>query len=84
MNKRDPLSQAQKLEEKIKEMQKKQQDYIAKAEREIGKYLMIEWDIEDIYQAKEIIKKLKPEVEKIFTNQSQEESKHEVLNEQNG
>lgn len=84
MSKRDPLSQAQKLEEKIKEMQKKQQDYIAKAEREIGKHLMIEWDIEDIEQAKEIIETLKPDVEKLFKKESQEESKHEVLNEQNG
>lgn len=84
MSKRDPLSQAQKLEEKIKEMQKKQQEYIAKAEREIGKHLMVEWDIEDIDQAKEIIDKLKPDVQSLFNKESQEETKHEVLNEQNG
>lgn len=83
MGKRDPLSQAQKLEEKIKEMQRKQEEYIGKAQKEIGKYLMEKWDIEDIDQAKKTIDTLQPEVDKIF-NISEDESKHKVLNDQNG
>lgn len=84
MSKRDPISQAQKLEEKIKEMQRRQRNYIEKAEKEIGNYLMKEWGVEDIQQAKKIIKELKPNVDNMFNYQSKDELKHEVLNENNG
>lgn len=69
---RDPLTQAQKLEEKIKEMREKQQQYIEKAEREIGSYLMKKWQIEDIEQAKEVIDYLEEHVEEYFNNDSKE------------
>jgi predicted amidohydrolase len=84
LSKRDPISQAQKLEEKIKEMQRRQRNYIEKAEKEIGNYLMKEWGVEDIQQAKKIIKELKPNVDNMFNYQSKDELKHEVLNENNG
>lgn len=80
MSKRDPISQAQKLEEKIKEMERKKQEYIEKAEKEIGKFLMKEWEIEDIKQAKDIITQLKKNVDEIFNNNSRDTSKHKVLN----
>lgn len=72
MSRRDPLSQAQKLEEKIKQMQERQKQYIEQAQREIGKYLMETWDIEDINQAKEVIDVLKTDAEQYFTNESED------------
>lgn len=72
MSRRDPLSQAQKLEEKIKQMQERQKQYIEQAQKEIGKYLMETWDIEDINQAKEVIDVLKTDAEKYFTNESED------------
>ncbi|UOR14097.1 hypothetical protein [Halobacillus amylolyticus] len=85
MTKRDPLSQAQKLEEKIKQMQNRQKHYIEKAQKEIGQYLMDTWDIEDIDQAKEVIDSLKGNAQQYFENESKDvQEKTEVLNENNG
>jgi len=82
MSRRDPLSQAQKLEEKIKQMQERQKQYIEQAQREIGKYLMETWDIEDINQAKEVIDVLKTDAEQYFTNESEDNvEKTKVLSE---
>jgi len=82
MAKRDPLSQAQKLEEKINEMKEKQQQYIEKAEREVGSYLMSKWDIEDIDQAKEVIDYLVNDAADYFKSVSKDNTtNHEdVLN----
>ena len=80
MAKRDPLSQAQKLEQKIKEMREKQQQYIEKAEREIGSYLMKKWDIEDIDDAKEVIDYLESNVDEYFNKSSEEnQTNHEDI-----
>lgn len=77
MAKRDPLTQAQKLEEKIKEMKEKQQHYIEKAEREIGNYLMNKWDVEDIDQAKEVIDYLEKNAADYFKSVSVDKTNHE-------
>lgn len=71
MSKRDPISQAQNLEKKIKEMQEKQQRYIEKAQREIGEYLMNTWDVEDIQQSKLLIDKLKDQAQDYFKENHQ-------------
>jgi len=85
MAKRDPLSQAQKLEEQIKKMQEKQRNYIEKAEKEIGNYLMETWDIEDIQQAKEVIDYLKEYADDYFKKDTQvSDSDHQALNNANG
>lgn len=89
MARRDPLEQAQKLDEKIKEMKEKQQQYIEKAEREIGNYLMDKWEIEDIEQAKEVIDYLENQVHGYFQNKEQKnnqvnELEPEALNHVNG
>ena len=66
MTKKDPITQAQNLEKKIKEMQEKQQRYIEKAQKEIGEYLMRTWDLEDVQQSKVIIDKLKEQAQDYF------------------
>jgi hypothetical protein len=69
MAKKDPLSRAQQIEEQIKKLQEKQRQYIEKAQKEIGQYLMETWDIEDIEQAKFLIEKFKEEAKKYFTKE---------------
>jgi len=64
--KKDPLSKAQQIEEQIKKLQEKQKQYIEKAQKEIGRYLMETWDIEDVDQAKLLIEKFKEEAKKMF------------------
>jgi len=85
MSKRDPLSQAQKLDGQIKKMQEKQKRYIEKAEKEIGNYLMETWDIEDIQQAKEVIDYLKEYADNYFEKDTKvNDSDHQALNNENG
>lgn len=67
--KKDPLSKVQQIEEQIKKLQEKQKQYIEKAQKEIGRYLMETWDIEDVDQAKLLIEKAK----KCFDESKQEE-----------
>ncbi|MED0649896.1 hypothetical protein P9246_10845 [Aeribacillus pallidus] len=71
--KKDPLSKAQQIEEQIKKLQEKQKQYIEKAQKEIGRYLMETWDIEDVDQAKLLIEKFKEEAKKCFDESKQEE-----------
>lgn len=71
MSKRDPMSQAQKLDEKIKEMQERKRKYITKAQREIGEYLMTIWDIEDIGDAKKVIDALQDNAKRFFDNETE-------------
>ena len=76
MARADSLQKAKEIEEQIKKLQEKQKRYIEKAHKEIGKYLMDAWDIEDIDQAKKIIDLFKDEVKKIFNEESPEEEKN--------
>lgn len=79
------MSQAQKLDEKIKEMQERKRKYITKAQREIGEYLMTTWDIEDIDDAKKVIDALKDNANQLFNNEIEvNENEAEASSHQNG
>jgi hypothetical protein len=85
MSVKNPLEQAQKLEEQIKRLQEKQRNYIERAQKELGQYLMEQWEIEDIDQAKEVIAALRGEARNYFkTDVKKETTKVEVLTGRNG
>ncbi|MFH0068476.1 hypothetical protein [Peribacillus sp. NPDC056705] len=55
MVKRNTKEQILSIEEQIKKLKEKQKRILNNTQREIGKYLMDSWEVEDVNEAKELI-----------------------------
>ena len=65
----DQIEKARKLEERIKELQDRQKRHLDKAHKEVVKYLMEQWDIENISLAKKVIGELRNKAQEIQQNE---------------
>ncbi|MBV7508864.1 hypothetical protein KW850_27050 [Bacillus sp. sid0103] len=77
-NTKDKISD---IEEQIKKLKEKQKRILTNSQKEIGKYLMDTWGIEDVNEAKTLIDLFKDQV-KVYSEvaSSNEEKKEEETN----
>ncbi|MBT2757928.1 hypothetical protein J7E71_18810 [Mesobacillus foraminis] len=62
MPKKNTKEQIVDIEEQIKRLRDKQKRILLNSQREIGKYLMETWEVEDVNQAKDLIDMCKDQV----------------------
>ncbi|MHA2895681.1 hypothetical protein [Bacillus cereus] len=74
MVKVDPMKKMLDIDEQIKKLKEKQKRLISKAQREAGKFLMEQWNVNDLEQAKELIEHFKEQALQITSTQEKFES----------
>lgn len=78
--KQNTKEQILSIEEQIKRLKEKQKRILNSTQREIGKYLMDSWEVEDVNEAKELIDSFNNQVkslsEAFFSKEDNEEEKN--------
>jgi septation ring formation regulator EzrA len=77
MAKQNTKEQIITIEEQIKKLKEKQKRILTNTQREIGKYVMESWAVEDVHEAKKLIDSLKEQVRSINEAASSKEAKDE-------
>ncbi|MED1471750.1 hypothetical protein [Bacillus salipaludis] len=77
MAKHNTKEQITNIEEQIKRLKEKQKRILATSQREIGKYVMDIWEIEDVSEAKKLIDLLKDQVKVYSEVASSKENQEE-------
>ncbi|MDQ6601032.1 hypothetical protein [Bacillus salipaludis] len=77
MAKHNTKEQITNIEEQIKRLKEKQKRILATSQREIGKYVMDIWGIEDVSEAKKLIDLLKDQVKVYSEVASSKENQEE-------
>jgi polyhydroxyalkanoate synthesis regulator phasin len=80
MAKQNTKEQIISIEEQIKKLKEKQKKILNNSQREIGKYLMNTWDVEDVNAAKALIDSLKDQVRSLDKDSSSNEDTKEKNN----
>lgn len=62
MARKNTKDKIESIEEQIKRLKEKQKNIITKSQKDIGKYLMDTWGIEDVNEAKSLIDVFKDQV----------------------
>lgn len=55
MTKQDTKKQIENIEEQIKKLKEKQKRILTNSQKEIGKYLMTKWEVDNVKEAKLLI-----------------------------
>ena len=76
MSKPNTKEQILSIEEQIKRLKEKQKRILTNSQKEIGKYVMDTWEVEDVNEAKRLIDSFKAQVISVSeASPSSEESK---------
>ena len=81
--KQNTKEQILSIEEQIKRLKEKQKRILNNTQREIGKYLMDSWEVEDVNEAKELIDSFNNQVKSLSEASSSKEDNEEEKNFQN-
>ena len=73
MSKPNTKDQILSIEEQIKRLKEKQKRILSNSQKEIGKYLMETWEVEDVNEAKRLIDLLKGQVKSLSEASSSNE-----------
>jgi hypothetical protein len=65
------------IEEQIRKLKEKQRRILANSQKEIGKYMMDTWGVEDVNEAKKLIDEFSSQVKSQAEFSSQDEGKRE-------
>ncbi|EOP32266.1 hypothetical protein U0X36_25865 [Bacillus thuringiensis] len=77
MAKVDPMKKMNDIDEQIRKLKEKQKRLMSQAQREAGKYLMEQWGVSDLEQAKQLIDQFSEQAILINSNQKDSESNDE-------
>ncbi|MFU2018778.1 hypothetical protein CN689_22675 [Peribacillus butanolivorans] len=80
MVKQNTKEQILSIEEQIKRLKEKQKRILNNTQREIGKYLMDSWEVEDVNEAKELIDSFNNQVKSLSEASSSKEDNEEEKN----
>ncbi|MFF5400357.1 hypothetical protein ACFY5J_23910 [Peribacillus butanolivorans] len=80
MVKQNTKEQILSIEEQIKRLKEKQKRILNNTHREIGKYLMDSWEVEDVNEAKELIDSFNNQVKSLSEASSSKEDNEEEKN----
>ncbi|WP_307273689.1 hypothetical protein [Peribacillus sp. V2I11] len=80
MVKQNTKEQILSIEEQIKRLKEKQKRILNNTQREIGKYLMDSWEVEDVNEAKELIDSFNNQVKSLSEASSSKEDTEEEKN----
>ncbi|MFD4930175.1 hypothetical protein ACFWMS_14805 [Peribacillus butanolivorans] len=80
MVKQNTKEQILSIEEQIKRLKEKQKRILNSTQREIGKYLMDSWEVEDVNEAKELIDSFNNQVKSLSEASFSKEDKEEEKN----
>lgn len=78
--KQNTKEQILSIEEQIKRLKEKQKRILNNTQREIGKYLMDSWEVEDVNEAKELIDSFNNQVKSLSEASSSKEDNEEEKN----
>ncbi|MDQ0884636.1 hypothetical protein QFZ73_005775 [Peribacillus sp. V2I11] len=78
--KQNTKEQILSIEEQIKRLKEKQKRILNNTQREIGKYLMDSWEVEDVNEAKELIDSFNNQVKSLSEASSSKEDTEEEKN----
>lgn len=78
--KQNTKEQILSIDEQIKRLKEKQKRILNNTQREIGKYLMDSWEVEDVNEAKELIDSFNNQVKSLSEASSSKEDNEEVKN----
>ena len=73
MSKPNTKDQILSIEEQIKRLKEKQKRILSNSQKEIGKYVMDTWEVEDVTEAKELIDSFKDKVQSLSEASSSSE-----------
>ena len=77
MSKPNTKDQILSIEEQIKRLKEKQKRILTNSQKEIGKYVMDTWEVEDVNEAKRLIDSLKDQVQSLSeASPSSEDTEH--------
>ena len=82
MSKPNTKDQILSIEEQIKRLKEKQKRILTNSQKEIGKYLMETWEVEDINEAKRIIDSLKDQIKSLSEASSSNEDPETIPEEE--
>jgi hypothetical protein len=77
MAKKNTKEQIITIEEQIKKLKEKQKRILTNSQKEIGKYVMDTWAVEDVHEAKKLIDLLRDQVKSINEASPSDETKNE-------
>ncbi|KRF64356.1 hypothetical protein ASG99_21225 [Bacillus sp. Soil768D1] len=80
MVKQNTKEQISSIEEQIKRLKEKQKRILNNTHREIGKYLMDSWEVEDVNEAKGLIDSFNNQVKSLSEASSSKEDNEEEKN----
>ncbi|MET3322559.1 hypothetical protein ACFWMS_23935 [Peribacillus butanolivorans] len=83
MVKQNTKEQILSIEEQIKRLKEKQKRILNNTHREIGKYLMDSWEVEDVNEAKGLIDSFNNQVKSLSEASSSKEAKEDIEEEKN-
>ncbi|MEJ9232762.1 hypothetical protein LAV79_25645 [Peribacillus butanolivorans] len=83
MVKQNTKEQILSIEEQIKRLKEKQKKILNNTHREIGKYLMDSWEVEDVNEAKGLIDSFNNQVKSLSEASSSKEAKEDIEEEEN-
>ena len=82
MSKPNTKDQILSIEEQIKRLKEKQKRILTNSQKEIGKYVMDTWEVEDVNEAKRIIDSLKDQVKSLSEASSSNEDPETIPEEE--